>query len=135
MRSSAIRRRWRFSESLTDEQAAKQPLLILEYDGVVARYWREGGRVRCCEIAAEASIGSSSEMEAVHAAAEFGRSLPHLKAELRVGGVSDLGALETLVRAGMLSCGAQGYTVLLEGVTNWQFKPLEIMKDLLANFR
>ena len=102
-------------ESLTDEQAAKQPLLILGHNGVVARYWREGGRVRCREGAAEASISSSSEMEAVHAEAEFGRSFPHLKAELRVGGVSDLDALETLVRTGMLSCWAQGYTVLLEG--------------------
>ena len=30
-----------FLESLTDEQTAKQPLLIFEHDGVVARYWRE----------------------------------------------------------------------------------------------
>ena len=33
-----------FLESLTDEQAAKQPPLILEQDCVVARYWREGVR-------------------------------------------------------------------------------------------
>ena len=58
-----------FLESLTDEQAAKQPPLILEQDGVVARQRREGGRVRCREVAAEA----------VQAAA-FGRSLPQLKA-------------------------------------------------------
>ena len=42
-----------FLESLTDEEAAKQPLFIFEHDGVVARYWREGGRsallaVKCC---------------------------------------------------------------------------------------
>ena len=42
-----------FLESLTDEQAAKQPPLILEQDGVVARQRREGGRVRCREVAAE----------------------------------------------------------------------------------
>ena len=35
-----------FLRSLTDEQAAKQPPLVLEQDGVAARYWREGGRVR-----------------------------------------------------------------------------------------
>ena len=54
-----------FLESLTDEQAAKHPSLVREHDGVVARYWREGDRVRCREVAAEASVGSSSEMEAV----------------------------------------------------------------------
>ena len=36
---------------------------------------------------AAAFAGSSSEMEAVHVAAKFGRSLPQLKAELRAGGV------------------------------------------------
>ena len=54
-----------FLESLTDEQTAKRLPLVRERDGVVARYWREGGRVRCREVAAEASVGSSSEMEAV----------------------------------------------------------------------
>ena len=29
---------------LTEEQAAKQPPLVLEQEGVAARYWREGGR-------------------------------------------------------------------------------------------
>ena len=43
-----------FLRSLTDEQAAKQPPLVLEQDGVAARYWREGGRVRCREV--EASV-------------------------------------------------------------------------------
>ena len=102
-----------FLESLTDEQAAKQPPLILEQDGVVARQRREGGRVRCREVAAEASAGSSSEMQA---AAAFGRSLPQLKAELRVGGVPDLDAIETLVRAEMLNCGAKGCAALPEAV-------------------
>ena len=104
-----------YLESLTDEEAAKHPPLVREHDGVATRQRREGGRVRCREVAAEASVGSSSEMEAVHAAAaEFGRSLPQLKAELRAGGVPDLDALETRVRAGMLSCGAKGYAALLE---------------------
>ena len=107
-----------YLESLTDEEAAKHPPLIRQHDGVATRQRREGGRVRCREVAAEASVGSSSEMEAVHAAAEaeFGRSLPQLKAELRAGGVPDLDALETRVRAGMPGCGAKGYAALLEAV-------------------
>ena len=66
---------------LTDEEAAKQPPLVREQDGVAWHYWREGGRV-CCREAA-------SGTEALHAAveAEFGRSLRRLEAELRGGRV------------------------------------------------
>ena len=97
-----------FLRSLTDEQAAKQPPLVLEHDGVAARYWREGGRVRCREV--EASVGPSSGTGALHAfmravEAEFGRSLPRLEAELRGGGVPDLDALEASIRDGLPDCG------------------------------
>ena len=57
-----------FLESLTDGQAAKQPPLTLEQDGVVTRYWREGGRVRCREFETDGGSGVRSfEMEALHA--------------------------------------------------------------------
>ena len=46
-----------FLESLTDEQAAKQPPLILEQDGVAAQHRREGGRVRCREFATDGASG------------------------------------------------------------------------------
>ena len=36
---------------LTDEEAAKQPPLVREQDGVAWHYWREGGRVCCREAA------------------------------------------------------------------------------------
>ena len=57
-------------QGLTDEEAAKRLALVREHDGVATRQRREGGQVRCLEVAAEASVSSSSEMEAVHAAAE-----------------------------------------------------------------
>ena len=106
-----------FLRSLTDEQAAKQPPLVLEHDGVVAHYWREGGRVRCREV--EASVGSSSGTDALHAfmravEAEFGRSLPRLEAELRGGGVPDLDAIETSIRDSLPGCGTALYAALLE---------------------
>ena len=46
-----------FLQGLTDEEAAKLPVLSLEQDGVVAQYWREGGRVRCHEREASGSSG------------------------------------------------------------------------------
>ena len=108
-----------FLRSLTDEQAAKQPPLVLEHDGVAARYWREGGRVRYREV--EASVGSSSGTGALHAfmravEAEFGRSLPRLEAELRAGGVPDLDAIEASIRDGLLDCGTALYAALLEAL-------------------
>ncbi len=106
-----------FLESLTDGQAAKQPPLTLEQDGVVTRYWREGGRVRCREFETDGGSGVRSfEMEALHAAAEaeFGRSLPVLAAELGVGGVPDLDAIETAIRERALGLGAKLYADLLE---------------------
>ena len=108
-----------FLRSLTDEQAAKQPPLVLEHDGVVAHYWREGGRVRCREV--EASVGSSSGTGALHAfmrvvEAEFSRSLPRLDAELRGGGVPDLDAIEASIRDGLLDCGTALYAALLEAL-------------------
>ena len=86
---------------LTDEEAAKQPPLVREQDGVAWHYWREGGRVCCCE----AAFGT----EALHAAveAEFGRSLRWLEAELRGGGVPDLDAIKTLLRDRSLAVGAK----------------------------
>ena len=72
-----------FLESLTDEQAAKQPPLSLEQDGVVTRQRREGGRVRCREFETDGGSGVRSfEMGALHAVveAEFSRSLPLLEA-------------------------------------------------------
>ena len=70
-------------QGLTDEEAARRLALVREHDGVATRQRREGGRVHCREVAAEASVGSSSEMEAVHATAEaeFGCSLPHLRSQ------------------------------------------------------
>ena len=108
-----------FLRSLTDEQAAKQPPLVLEQDGVAARYWREGGRVRCREV--EASVDPSSGTGALHAfmraaEAEFGRSLPRLEAELRAGGVPDLDAIEASTRDGLLGCGTALYAALLEAL-------------------
>ncbi len=108
-----------FLRSLTDEQAAKQPPLVLEQDGVAARYWREGGRVRCREV--EASVGSSSGTGALAAfmravEAEFGRSLPRLEAELRNGGVPDLDAIEASIRDGLMGCGTALYAALLEAL-------------------
>ena len=106
-----------FLESLTDGQAAKQPPLTLEQDGVVTRYWREGGRVRCREFETDGGSGVRSfGMEALHAAveAEFGRSLPLLEAELGVGGVPDLDAIETAIRERALGLGAKLYADLLE---------------------
>ena len=90
-----------FLQGSADEQASRLPPLVLEHDGVVTRQRHEGGRVCCREVEA------SSEMDALHAAAdaEFGRSLPRLKAELQGGGIPDLDALETSVRDGMPSCG------------------------------
>ena len=106
-----------FLESLTTEQAAKQPPLILEQDGVVARQRREDGHVRCREFETDGvSGGRSFEMDALHAAveAEFGRSLPRLEAELRVGGVLDLDAIETSIRERARDLGARTCADLLE---------------------
>ena len=106
-----------FLESLTDGQAAKQPPLTLEQDGVVTRQRREGGRVRCREFETDGGSGVRSfGMEALHAAveAEFGRSLPVLEAELGVGGVPDLDAIETAIRERALGLGAKLYADLLE---------------------
>ena len=106
-----------FLESLTSEQAAKRPLLILDQDGVVARYWLEDGRVRCRELETDGASGDQSfEMDALHSAAEaeFGRSLPRLEAELRVGGVPDLDAIETSIRERALDLGAKTCADLLE---------------------
>ena len=106
-----------FLESLTDGQAAKQPPLTLEQDGVVTRQRREGGRVRCREFETDGGSGVRSfEMEVLHAAAEaeFGRSLPLLEAELGAGGVPDLDAIETAIRERALGFGAKLYADLLE---------------------
>ena len=88
-----------FLESLTDEEAARHPPLVREQDGIVTRQRREGGQVRCREFetGGGASGGRSLEMDALHAVAEaeFDRSLPQLEAELGVGGVPDLDAIET----------------------------------------
>ena len=48
-----------FLENLTDEEAAKHPPLVREHDGVVARYWREAGRVRCSEVEAKVEFDCS----------------------------------------------------------------------------
>ena len=42
-----------YLRGLTDEEAAKQPPLVREQDGVAWHYWREGGWV-CCREAAPA---------------------------------------------------------------------------------
>ena len=87
-----------YLQSLTKEEAEKQPPLVRESGGVITQYWREGGRVRCREVAADELSGpGASETEALLAAAEaeFGRLLPKLKAELAGGGVPDLDAFET----------------------------------------
>ena len=93
---------------LTDEEAAKQPPLVREQDGVAWHYWREGGRV-CCR---EAAAGT----EALHAAveSEFGRSLHRLEAELRSGRVPDPDAIETWLRDRSLAVGAKVYADLPE---------------------
>ena len=73
-------------QRLTDREAETHPPIVRENGNVVTRYWREGGEVRCCEVAADgASGGPYPEMEALHAAveAEFGCLLPRLKAALR----------------------------------------------------
>ena len=82
------------SQSLTTEAAAKPP------------------PVACGAEAGELDL----EMEALLAAAEaeFGRSLPRMKAELRGGGVPDLDALETALRESMLDCLAKTYAAMLE---------------------
>ena len=101
----------------TIECHSKQPPLILEQDGVVTRQRLENGHVRCREFeTAGASGGRSFEMDALHAAAEaeFGRSLPRLEAELRVGGVPDLDAIETSTRERALDLGAKTCADLLE---------------------
>ena len=81
-----------YLQSLTKEEAAKQPPLVRESGGIITQYWREGGRVRCREVDADELSGpGASETEALLAAAEaeFGRLLPKLKAELAGGGVPD----------------------------------------------
>ena len=83
---------------LTDEEAAKQPPLVREQDGV-AHYWREGGRVcarrrpgrrRCMRRSRRSSAG-------------------RMEAELRGGRVPDLDAIETW----SLAVGAKVYADLL----------------------
>ena len=97
-----------YLRGLTDEEAAKQPPLVREQDGVAWHYWREGGRV-CCREAA-------SGTEALHASveSEFGRSLHRLEAELRGGRVPDLDAIETSLRDRSLAVGAKVYADLPE---------------------
>ena len=108
-----------FLQSLTEAEAAKHPPLVRESGGTVTQYWREGGRVRCREVDADELSGpGASETEALLAAAEaeFGRLLPKLKAELAGGGVPDLDAFETSIRAGLLGRGAKAYAALLEAL-------------------
>ena len=105
-----------YLQSLTDEEAKTHPPLVRKSGGVVIRYWREGARVRCREVASDECGGrAASEMEALLSAAEseFGGLLPRLKAELG-GGVPDLDAFETSIREGLFACGAKGYAALLE---------------------
>ena len=73
-------------QGLTDEQAAKQPPLSLEHDGVVTRYWRDSGRVHCDEFPTSEAGALDVLMRVVES--EFGRSLPLLAAQFRSG--SDL---------------------------------------------
>ena len=103
-------------QGLTDEEAAKQPPLIRERDGVFMQQRRIGRRVRCREV--EASGVPALETGALHAAAEaeFGRLLPLLTAGFPGGGVPDLDAIETSIRDGMLGGGAKRYAALLETV-------------------
>ena len=75
-----------FLQGLTDEQAAKQPPLSLEHDGVVTRYWRDSGRVHCDEFPASEAGALDVLMRVVES--ELGRSLPLLAAQLQSG--SDL---------------------------------------------
>ena len=108
-----------YLQSLTEEEAAKHPPIVRERGGAVTQYWREGGRVRCREVAADELSGpGASGTEALLAAAEaeFGRLLPKLEAELAGGGVPDLDAFETSIRAGLLGCGAKAYAALLEAL-------------------
>ena len=108
-----------YLQSLTKEEAAKHPPIVRERGGVVTQYWREGGRVRCREVAADELSGpgaSGTEALLAGAEAEFGRLLPKLEAELAGGGVPDLDAFETSIRAGLLGCGAKAYAALLEAL-------------------
>ena len=106
-----------YLQSLTKEEAAKHPPIVRERGGAVTQYWREGGRVRCREVAADELFGpgaSGTEALLAGAEAEFGRLLPKLKAELAGGGVPDLDAFETSIREELLGCGAKAYAALLE---------------------
>ena len=101
-----------YLQGLADEEAAKHSPIVRESGGIVTQYWRDGGSVRCREV--EAGDEPASEMEALLAAveAEFGRSLPRLRAELRGDGVPDLDALETSIHEKMLECGAKACKAL-----------------------
>ena len=81
-----------YLQSLTKEEAAKQPPLVRESGGIITQCGRGGSEVRCREVAADELSGpGASGTEALFAAAkaEFGRLLPKLKAELAGGGVPD----------------------------------------------
>ena len=47
-------------QSLTEEEAEKQPPLVRESGGAVMQYWRDGSEVRCREVAADELSGSGA---------------------------------------------------------------------------
>ncbi len=108
-----------FLADLTEEEAAAHsPVVLLKRDdGGYARYWREGGQVRCGEAD---SAGGESRPGAIEELLASGRRnfeelLPKLSAEL-LGQSPDLDIAETALRDGLLGSGAVAFGALLESV-------------------
>ena len=70
-----------YLESLSTEEAAGHPSIVLEQGGVCSRYWLEDGKVRSCEVgeaglplASENPSGLASVLE--RARSDFSKLLP-----------------------------------------------------------
>ena len=108
-----------FLADLTEEEAAAHsPVVLLKRDdGGYARYWREGGQVRCGEADSAAGESRPGALEALLASGRrnFEGLLPKLSAEMR-GPSPNLDIIETAFRDGALGSGAAALGALLESV-------------------
>ena len=108
-----------FLANLSEEEAAAQSpeVLLKRDDGGYARYWREGGQVRCGEADSAGGESRPGALEELLASGRrnFEELLPKLSAELR-GPSPDLDIAETALRDGLLGSGAAAFGALLESV-------------------
>ena len=100
-----------YLESLSAEEAAGHPPVVLEHDGGRTRYWLEDGEVRSCEVGGDGLPALEKLLSA--ARDRFGDLLPRLAAEAGRPG-PDLDSIELALRDGSHASGAAALKAILE---------------------